>query len=339
MAEAVGHIFIVGNSRSGTTMMLRVMDNHPQVHGINEPHFYETLWAPSDEWKSITRTEGAALFAKLITRQREGFFAEPRVGAYVGEINALLDAMPDGFTRVDVFRSFMDNETRLHGKSVACEKTPQNVFYIADILRHIPGAKVIVMYRDPRAVMLSQKRKWMRKDLGNASMPDKEVRRLRMNYHPYTIGKLWNASFVAAQRFKDNPAVIAVRFEDLTNDPNGTLSRVCDAIGITMDPVMMNIPHAGSSSAKDDHNKRGIRGDRADVWRKDLDDEEIAICQNTCADHMRTLNYAPVEVSTSALKLARLWLIFPFKLVGALFLNLHRMRNIGTTLRKRLAKA
>ncbi|MEO8068863.1 MAG: sulfotransferase [Flavobacteriales bacterium] len=338
MAEPVGHIFIVGNSRSGTTMMLRVMDNHPLVHGINEPHFYETHWAPEDEWKAIAKPIGAVLFAKLMTRQREGFFATPREGAYAGEIEALLAALPEGFTRVDVFRSFMDNETRLHGKSVSCEKTPQNVFYIADIQRHFPDSKVIVMYRDPRAVMLSQKRKWMRKELGNAGMPDAEVRRLRMNYHPYTIGKLWNASFQAAQRFKDDPNVVAVRFEDLTNDPQGTLSRVCATLGIPMDGRMMDIPHAGSSSAKDDLSKRGIRGDRADVWRKDLSDEEIAICQNTCAAHMRTLGYAPVEVRNGALKLGWLWITFPFKLAGALVLNLHRMRNIGSTLRKRLAR-
>ena len=337
MLEPVRHIFIVGNSRSGTTMMLRIMDNHPQVHGINEAHFYETHWAPSDERKAITRATGAALFAKLMTRQREGFFAKPEKGAYAGEINALLDHMPKGHTRVDVFRSFMDNETRLRGKSMACEKTPQNVFYIADILRHFPGARVIVMYRDPRAVMLSQKRKWMRKELGNAGMPDPEIKRLRMNYHPYTIGKLWNASYAAAQRFKHEPAVVAVRFEDLTNDPQGVLARVCAAIGVPMDAAMMDIPHAGSSSTKDDHSKRGIRGDRADVWRTDLDDEEIAICQRTCAKAMSELGYAPVEVSPKAARLAVLWLTFPFKLVGALFLNLHRMRKIGTALRKRLA--
>jgi hypothetical protein len=338
MPEPVRYLFIVGNSRSGTTMMLRVMDNHPLVHGINEPHFYETLWAPGDEGKPVDRTGAERLLAQLIARQRGGFFAKPAPGAYTGEISALLDALPAGFTRVDVFKAFMDNEVRLNGKRVACEKTPQNVFYIADILRHFPSSKVIVMYRDPRAVMLSQKRKWMRKELGSAGMPDNEIRRLRMNYHPYTIGKLWNASFQAAQRFKDHPDVIGVRFEDLTNDPSGTLSRVCAATGVPMDVQMMDIPHAGSSSAKDDHTKRGIRGDRTDVWRKDLEEEEIAICQRTCADNMRTLGYKPVEVSTSAVELGRLWFTFPFKLAGALLLNVHRMRNIGTTLKKRLAR-
>ena len=339
MTGPQGPIFIVGNSRSGTTMMLRVMTNHSLVHGINEPHFYGTYWAPADDGKPMDRKAATELLIKLLTRQRDGFFAEVVPGKFDAEAQQVLTTLPPGADRKDVYAAFMAYETRQHGKQIPCEKTPQNIFYIADIKRHFPGAKIIVMYRDPRAVLLSQKRKWMRKDLGMTGMPDKEVRRLRMNYHPYTIARLWNSSFDAAKRHINDPHVVGVRFEDLTSAPEATMRRICEAVGIPFDPAMLDVPHAGSSSAMDDHSKKGIRTDRGESWKKGLDDTEVAICQRTSGSRMAEQGYAMAQVSPSAMGLMSAWLLFPFKLMGAFALNLGRMRNVLNTLERRLKQA
>lgn len=339
MTASQGPFFIVGNSRSGTTVMLRIMNNHSLVHGINEPHFYGTYWAPADDGKPLGRNDAMVLLAKLLTRQRDGFFAKMEPGKFDAEAARILAQMPAGADRKDVFAAFMAHETQLSGKRIACEKTPQNIFYIAEIMRHFPGAKIIVMHRDPRAVLLSQKRKWMRKDLGMAAMPEKEVRRLRMNYHPYTISRLWNSSFDAAMRCKGMPGVAEVRFEDLTSDPEATVRGLCLALGIPFEPAMLEVPHAGSSSAMDDHSRKGIRTDRGESWKKGLEDTEVAICQGTCGSRMEQLGYASVEVEPGALGLAAAWLQFPFKLVGAFALNLGRMRNVVNTVQRRLLRA
>lgn len=336
LMEIMGHVFIVGNSRSGTTMMMRIMNNHTMVHAINEPHFYGTYWAPADDGRPMEAGATRELLNKLITRQRDGFFAPVVPGKYDREVEEVRQALPAGADRKDVYAAFMAQETRRHGKRVVCEKTPQNIFYIEEIQRHFPGAKVIIMYRDPRAVLLSQKRKWMRKDLGMAGMPDKEVRRLRMNYHPYTIARLWNSSFDAAKRHLGHPDVLEVRFEDLTKDPEGTMRRICAGTGIPFEAGMLEVPHAGSSSAKDDHSKKGIRTDRGESWKKGLEAAEVAICQRTCGTRMAELHYEPMEVRPGVLQLAAEWLRFPFKLVGAFLMNLGRMRNMVNTVQRRL---
>ena len=41
--ESISYVFIVGNSRSGTTMMSRVFGNHPKIHAFNELHFFGNL--------------------------------------------------------------------------------------------------------------------------------------------------------------------------------------------------------------------------------------------------------------------------------------------------------
>ncbi|MEZ5023384.1 MAG: sulfotransferase [Chitinophagales bacterium] len=57
----------------------------------------------------------------------------------------------------DVYTQMIFRETALQNKQFPCEKTPQNVFYLKEILDIYPNGRVINMIRDPRAVMLSQK--------------------------------------------------------------------------------------------------------------------------------------------------------------------------------------
>ncbi len=333
------HIFIVGNSRSGTTMMLRVMNNHSQVHGINEPHFYGTYWAPADDGRPVDRQAAEKLLERLLTRQRDGFFAEVVAGKYGDDARAIASRLPQQADRKDVYAAFMAHETQRAGKSVVCEKTPQNIFYIAELKRHFPGCKVVVMYRDPRAVLFSQKRKWMRKELGMAGMPDREVRRLRMNYHPYTISRLWNASFDAAKAYRNDADVVHVRFEDLTARPGETMRDLCHAVGLEYEPAMLLVPHAGSSNAMDDLDKKGIRTDRGESWKQGLFPAEVAICQRTSGSRMAHVEYELVPTRASATQILAQWMTFPFKLTGAFLLNLHRMRNLAHTVGRRLKPA
>ena len=41
-------IFIVGSSRSGTTMMGRILANHKDIFTFKELHFFGTMWTLSD---------------------------------------------------------------------------------------------------------------------------------------------------------------------------------------------------------------------------------------------------------------------------------------------------
>ncbi len=338
----IGPLFIVGNSRSGTTMMMRIMDRHPQVHSINEPHFFETMWSPSDQGKTISKTDAKELYTKLFTRQRAGFFesVEEHGHLYSKEIEALLDGWPSErpLTRIQIYGSFLDYEPHTHGKEKACEKTPQNVFYIKEILESFPEARILHMVRDPRATMLSQKNKWKRKDLGATFMTKKEVLRLRMNYHPITMSKLWNAAVQAGHHYSINPAVLEVRFEDLIQHPQDKVRLICEHFGLEFDETMLEIAQAGSSLEADNTADKGIRKKPSRTWKeKGLSDVEVWQCQRICQDYMTKFSYAPVDVRPSSVAILVSYLSFPVKLVGALLFNLNRMRSIVDTIKRRMS--
>ena len=66
-------IFIVGSSRSGTTMMGRILANNSNVFTFKELHFFGTLWTLSDK-KKITQKVQIDLMSRLLCIQERGIF-------------------------------------------------------------------------------------------------------------------------------------------------------------------------------------------------------------------------------------------------------------------------
>lgn len=337
-AEQEKIIFIVGNSRSGTTMMRRVLGNHPDVYMLEELHFFEQLWSTQDKQKVLSPEEAAQLASRLLFIQRDGYLAELQLDKHLAEATQLISNIWEPLYPHNVLKGFLFHESALHGKTIPCEKTPQDVFYIAEIIELFPHARIINMVRDPRGVLLSQKRKWQRKKMGAGFMTKKEQRRLRINYHPITISKLWNSSIRAAAKFKDHPKVHNVIFEQLVNASEQEVQDLCTFLDIRFHPDMLQIPQVGSSNEADQPDAFGIKTERAGNWEKGgLNAAEVWFCQRICGDYMRMYGYDVKNVSASPLMILAYYISFPFKIILAVLFNLHRMKNIVEAIKRRLS--
>jgi hypothetical protein len=330
-------IFIVGNSRSGTTMMRRVLGNHPDIYMLEELHFFEQLWSTADAQKEITIENAILLASKLLFIQRDGYLAEMQEEKYRQEAAGMIKNMQGAIYAHLVLKEFLFYETLKHNKTIPCEKTPQDVFYISEILTLFPHCKIINMVRDPRGVMLSQKRKWQRRDMGAKFMTKKEQRRLKINYHPITISKLWNASVRSALRFKNHIQVHHINFERLVNYPETEVKRLCKFLEIDFNPLMLNIPQVGSSNEADLPNSYGIKTERAGNWEKGgLNKAEIYLCERYCGEYMKQFGYELKAVKPDIFSLLYYALSFPIKIALAVLFNLHRMKNIVEAIKRRL---
>ena len=321
-------------------MMLRILSNHPEIHTLNELHFFEQLWSTSDTHKELTGQLAAELASKLLFVQRDGYIGKTQVAKYLEEGHQIIQQLGNSpLFGHSVLIAMMNYETALNNRSIPCEKTPQNVFYLAEILSLYPNARIINMIRDPRAVMLSQKRKWRRRKMGATFITPWEVFRLRVNYHPITLSKLWNSAIKASIPFREDERVMTVHFEDILNSPQQTAKEICDHLRVEYLPPILNIPQASSSNEADSREK-GINKERAGNWKKGgLHNSEIYWCQKISGTLMVDLGYE-MELGNSSL-IMRAWyaFTFPFKIGLALLLNLNRMKNIGETLKKRLGSS
>ena len=67
------YIFIVGNSRSGTTLLSRILSNHDKVFSFKEIHFFEKIVNYKKD-KSIQYNESKEILSKLLGIQDLGLF-------------------------------------------------------------------------------------------------------------------------------------------------------------------------------------------------------------------------------------------------------------------------
>lgn len=334
--ESAELLFIVGNSRSGTTMMGRALGSHPDVFTFKELHFFEELWDPADGLTQLTQAEAILLASKLLAIQRHNYYEPGDPAAYQLEAHAILTYLKSP-TPPALFRAFLKYEAARHGKTVACVQTPRNLYYLNEILQQYPRARALIMIRDPRAVLLSQKKKWRGKRTGERKFPLKHIIRTWANYHPLTISLLWRSGIQAGMRHAGQPHVKEVIFENLTRQPEPLLQEICDFAGLAYDPKMLAVPQVNSSNRANQPGKTGIDPWVAERWRQGgLRESEIRICQIINESTMVRFGYEPISTRPRPLELLLYTLTFGLKLGLAFLLNINRMRNLGPALRRRL---
>ena len=333
-----GPIFVVGSSRSGTTMVGRILGAHPNVFTFHELHFFEELWSPDEPEAELGAPEGRAVLERLFSRQRRGYLAGDDGSSFEAEASALFEASAGERDRLGLFRAFLAHEARRAGKTVPCDQTPRNAYYAREILDAFPEARIVAMVRDPRSVLLSQKNKWKRHFLGAKNIPLTEALRAWVNYHPYTITKLWAASARRVLELADHPRVELVRFEDLVAAPERVADRIARFVGLELRDEMLAVPRIGSSVRPDTPGETGIDPGRAAGFRAGgLGRGELHVCQRTAGDLLDRLGYDPEPGRLSAAAALGFGLLWPLKTGAALLLNLRRMKNVREAIRRRLA--
>jgi hypothetical protein len=224
------------------------------------------------------------------------------------------------------------------GKSIPCEQTPRYVFYGQHLLELYPQAQIVHMVRDPRAVMASQKMRWRRRSLATdaSRIPRYESLRVWMNYHPYTMARLWCRATAAALALAEHPRVTLVRFEDLVSDPAPTVRQLCERLGLDYDDALLDVAQINSSH-RDARGgaRRGLHADALDTWRQTLNSAEVRIAERRCDDLMQRFGYGRARSSVcSAISELRYRLSYPAHLCGVALINPRRARTQLNALRR-----
>jgi hypothetical protein len=336
-AEQSKMIFVVGSSRSGTTMLARILGRNDSVFMFYELHFFEELYHPQSKDNPLSSEQACDLAALLLARQRNGYFSPGDVASFSGEAQGLVKRLPDTISSLHVFASVLKYEALRNGKTIPVEQTPRNVFYLREILDRYPQALVVNIVRDARDVLLSQKLKW-RHFWDNPRVPRSQCVRFWANYHPITISALWNSSINSADRYKLHPRTFRVRYEDILETPEKCIAEICSFVGISFSSDMLQISHLGSSHTVDDTVPSGINKAAGQRWRRDLHNRyDLAICQHLTRCNLVKHGYElSPKLSLRPTDVGRTVLTWPGKTILALLLNAGRTRNVFRAVKKRL---
>ncbi len=343
-------IFIVGSSRSGTGMMMRMLRGHPEIHITGETHYFDDLRTKLGDMSRArlddhSRRRCEDYFLALDDRGY-GRGGEPNRSSIAREeLRAAAESV--GFGSDAYFEAFCRLQARRAGKAVWGEKTPRHVFRIPEMLHSFPTARVICMVRDPRAVVASY-RDWTRdlsKNLDATSMDTGHVReqiRRNRSYDPVLVSLMWRSvvgSAERAQRRFGNDRLRIERYEDVLSDPEASVCRLAEWLGLPFVAEMLDVPQANSSYHQAADRRRGVATSPAHRWRDKLSEREVLVVQSVCGRLMERHRYQRKRVELPSRLVVRSWLVLPIAVSRALVANSGRTGNLAVYVWRRLRTA
>jgi hypothetical protein len=322
-------IFIVGSSRSGTTLVSRILKKHPEIHILNETHFiYEfdrfiknnALLSDDKIWKIVNL---------MLTIQKKDYYRKNDYEEYPEAAKEIISEFQRQKQRnfATLNKIFFKFEAKRHGKKRAGDQTPRHIFCMHQLLKMYPDAKFVQMVRHPCAVLLSQKNKW--KAGLHWQIPKFEVLRTFFNYHPVTISILWKKSVesgLEAQQIIAERSLKTIIFENLVEKPRKEIMELCDFLQIDFFPDMINVPVEMSSNIKNEGYK-GISKSVSEHWRDRLSETEVFIAEKLTSHQMELLGFSSTGARPNLVKLMLYFLVLPLQLSVAFTLNIRRIGN------------
>lgn len=326
MKKLKGKIFIVGASRSGTTLLARILDMHPDIYTMNELHYF------GDLFEFVTNRENMAdkmlikIASKLFARYKRGLWNDHLEENDIKSSLMLINGKTS-LSGSELFHLFIEHVANDNSVSLVAEQTPRNIYYASDILEAYPDAKLIHIVRDPRAVIASQKKRWLRRKTLNAkNIPTLEMIREWISYHPFTMTLLWKKAFKVGPEVMRSNRYMQLRFEDLVNHPTEVIYRICDFLNVSFVKKMLQITQLDSSVRTTDNTKVGIQKTAVDSWKKVLTVGEVSFIERRLSTEMEKIGYHDKQSKEGAafFSFLRLALWFPFHMLGTFLINPQR---------------
>lgn len=294
-------IFVVGVGRSGTTLLSALLSNHARIAITPETHFlrradlrgpldggppdFDAFWDEYTQWCRFRDLEIDPAFCRR-----------------------LIDASGDRTFR-SIFATALEAYRQKEGKARVGEKTPRHRAYARTLLRWFPRARIVVIQRDPRAVVASQlKCPWV--SIRQPSLRKGVFLHSRTSQIVF-YARNWAQAFESdVPGFIDDRRAMLVRYETLVNEPEPTLRRICAFLGEQYKPQMLD-PRSPAGAARtptasadrygsnwnswlSDHHtraRRPVSTNSISKWKGELSASEVAIIEGFCHQGMRAAGY------------------------------------------------
>ncbi len=299
--------FIIGMGRSGTTLLSKLLNQHPQIHATPETVFLifflnayknKTKFTEAEidlifeqiQWFSYTHPWAGWTFDIDEVKQKTKDFVKGKTVAYTELCNF-------------IYSNFKVIGLNKEGAIMLADKNPSYILFADKISATFIKAKFIYIVRDYRANVLSRKE--------NIDLKSAEV---KLN------AWLWNFFNESALHFmrSHKEKILLLKYEDLVADSAGQLKKIFSFLGVTN--VALNtdestqylevkaeehsIPAGHEERFKKKYNdlRKPVNKDRLDAWKSGLTAQEIIDCDSICGKLGKEFGYEPAGKTTSVAK-------------------------------------
>ncbi|MEZ5001469.1 MAG: sulfotransferase [Chitinophagales bacterium] len=288
-------IFIGGVQRAGTTLLVKMLSKNTAVSFLpQETHLFPLLWNTSGHLKGFRSPE-----------ELSDYLAENLPAVNYGWVNAkdFLAKICDTIKKQQFLPATTEDllafilklwELEQPSDVIVGEKTPAHVYYARKKLKEFPKCKMVLMCRDPRAAALSELIK-----LQNNT-------RIERDFSVFTFIVRWATAVAVSKQLAKRDQVIFIRYEDLIIEPETTLKKVTDFLGIAYHKEMLDVGVTNSSFQ--DTKQKGISFNEANLsrWETELPSDLIALINYHLKEEMNNLGYAIKENAHPNIKQSQL---------------------------------
>jgi len=286
--------FVAGQAKSGTTLLVALLDNHPELLVLPEETAYFptvlTKYAPRGRRAQFDYLTKQSLSNVLFggpckwgkrnypTFPREKFLETFERTAF-DPTNATEDLL---VLMVKAYAAILERPLDTIQRWV--EKTPANRNHISAILAGFPHAKILVTIRDPRAILAAQ-------------IALEKTRKTR-RFSTYYVIAHWRVAAKLAKRVRagETPGLV-VPYEQLVCEPANSMQQVCAYLDVAFDPETVLTPTkvgqfwGGNSAARINFSQ--VSPEPATRWQGELSEDEIGWVEWHCRDLMPEFGYEP----------------------------------------------
>lgn len=285
-------IFVVGHRKTGTTLVLELLDGHPALVVLpGESNHFRQFRPQSEHLDARERADEAQRWWLLRLISPSGippFWAlgkpwELERDPYERFTQRLLElAVAHPVRDVLGLVAVALGEGRDPGAWV--EKTPGHERYADEILGLYPHARFVHVLRDPRSVAAAITR------LDRATERQTDLVAIALDARSSFLAAERNAKRLGESRY------LVVRYEDLVAEPEQTMRRVAELLGIDFRESLL-VPTVGgveatSNSAWSARKVTGaIESRRLELWREELDERSASLVASITAPAAARFDY------------------------------------------------
>ncbi|MEA2506374.1 MAG: hypothetical protein QOH48_992 [Actinomycetota bacterium] len=276
-------VFIVGMGRSGTTMLRLLLHRHRDLAVLSETSFGAFVWERRCGFPMVDPIEPyrTRLLNSFVRRLHSEDMEDLQLDW--GEYRRKVLAGPNSLNRF--LRILGEMWAQELGKTRWGEKTPTHVHYLPTFHKMWPKMTALNTVRDPRAVAAS----WIK--TGFSKVPD-----------PVAVAVEWRRSVRAAETAARKAAVLTVRYEDLVEQPESVLRKVCAHSSLKYEDELLEFHEATDKSAPHlqwmQNLNQSLSTGNVDKWKEQLSTEEVFYIEFVAGSALEEYGYEAVSDPT-----------------------------------------
>lgn len=273
-------IFIVGFPRSGSTWLMWLLVNHPEIAALSQSGLFFDLKRLEDRWP-VDDSGGANVIGERIEGDVQDVESGPR-RLDVGRV--FPKDLFYGYCRVVCEGIFNCVASTKPDVRAVVEQTPEHFEYL-ELIRHIfPDAYILHIVRDPRAVFASNRNARMTWANPTAFYSD-----------PVQFAHDWRSA-IEHVHARATGNYLEINYEALLTDGPETLQRIHEWIGMKSSPEMcasaFEKSTLGELRKKGGMSKGFFRKGQADGWQEELSRSQVRVLEYMLGELMENQGYA-----------------------------------------------